>query len=186
MRGTLSLVALAGIAALVLFGCGSGGYDTTTSFQGAEVNVGGTYTVMTKDPGILPGVYSLQLFQTGKSLEAIDNLGRTWTGTLSNLGTWWVTPTGQQQDQTQQQQQQQQPEDESYHGDVYLTTQTPAGQIVFSGSMEINVEVATTTGGQTTSDMRTGITGIVVDERGNSGYVQLVSLLTQPTTTQQP
>ncbi len=180
MRGKVCLVALAGMIALGLFGCG--GYDISSGFPtGMSVNLSGQYQVMSKSPEILPNFYSLQLTQSGKSLQGIDNLGRTWTGQMGDITIAGISAE-QQQDQSAQQQaaqqQQQQPQQQSYHAEVYLTTGTPAGVISITGVLDTLIAVAITTGQtgqqqQQTTNVTTVISGTAIDETGQSGYVNL-------------
>jgi hypothetical protein len=190
MRQAMLLAALTAIVAVGLCGCD----NTTTGFSGMEVALSGQYQVLSKDPGILPGFTSMQLFQNGKSLEAIDNLGRTWTGTLSNLTLYGVTTTAaeeQQQTTTTQQQQQQTTEPESYHAEIYLETHTSAGKITMSGAIETSAAVSIPSTDQTqqattTSSNRTTIAVAVMDEKGNAGSVFLYNIYAPATTTTQP
>jgi hypothetical protein len=98
------LLALAGVAVVGLFGCSG---SSTTGFGDVEAFISGRYDVLSKDPGVLPSFSSIQLSQSGKALEGIDNLGRTWTGTLSNFTKSGVFAVGGQQQQQQPGQQQQ-------------------------------------------------------------------------------
>jgi hypothetical protein len=193
MRRRVSLVALAGVVALGLFGCGGGGYDTATGFAGMEVALSGQYQVLSKDPGVLPNFYSLQLYQSGKSLEAIDNLGQTWKGQISNLTYYGVYPTGSGQQDTSQQptqpgqqpgQQQTTTEPESFHGEIYLMTQSAGGTITMTGVIETYSDVTLPTTDptqQATSSARTAIAATVVDtHRGaSSGSVFLYNIYGQ-------
>jgi hypothetical protein len=153
------------------------------------VNLSGLYVVSSKDPGILPNFYSLQLTHSGRSVQGIDNVGRTWTGTISNLTLYGVYLAGEEADQQQQQQQQQQEEvPESYHGEIYLSTQTSAGTISITGVLDTDVEVTYTTGQggqqqqqQTVQSTRIG--GTATDERGNSGFIILYNSLGYAATT---
>ncbi len=194
MKQTILLSALSAALAVVLFGCSSS--NTTTGFSGMEVALSGQYLVLSKDPGIYPGFNSLQLFQNGKSLEAIDNLGQTWTGTLSNLTLYGATPTGAEADQQQQQQipgqqPQQTTEPESFHGEIYLETYTRNGKVSMTGVIETSADVALpTTDGQqqqtTTTSARTLIAATIIDERSRAGSVSLYNTYAPTTTQTQP
>jgi hypothetical protein len=195
MKQRILLAALSAVIAVGLFGCN--GSNSTTGFSGMEVALSGQYVVLSKDPGILPNFTSVQLFQNGKSLEGIDNLGRTWTGTLSNFTLYGVIPAGadQQQQQPQQpgqipgQQPQQQPQQpESYHADVFLTTQTRRGTITITGVIDSNIDLALPTADptqQAVSQQTTVISAHVVDETGRAGLLDLYNTVfqMQPTTT---
>jgi hypothetical protein len=180
MRGTICLMLLAGLM-LALFGCGGGGYETSSGFSGMEVNLSGQYMVMSKDPGILPNLYSIQITQSGKSIKGLDNLGRTWTGTMSDLTYYGAYPTGAEADQQQQQQpgqQQQEEEPESFHGEIYMTMQTGAGTNTITGVVDTRVTVSLTSADQTgqqqaTTMLSTVISGTAIDSTGNSGYINL-------------
>ncbi len=193
MRRILSLVAVAGVAALVLFGCGGGGYETSSGFQGASVNISGLYLVQVKDPSIMPNLYSLQVTHSGKSIQAVDNLGQLWAGNVTDFGYYGVYPVGQepgaQQDPTQQQQQQQQQLPDTYHADIHLTMQTGSGPNNLVGVVDTNVPLTLGATGQqqgTTANYTT-ISGTVVDSRGNSGYITFYnSVGYQDTTTTVP
>jgi hypothetical protein len=186
----LLLLALAGVAVVGLFGCSG---SSTTGFGDVEAFISGRYDVLSKDPGVLPNFSSVQLSQSGKSLEGIDNLGRTWTGTLSNFTKSGVfTAGGQQQQQPTQPGQQQQPTvPESFAAEIYLTTQTTRGTISLTGVVESRATLSIpTTGGQqpptTATSAYVAIFGTAVDERGNAGSVTLynpVQVQTQTTTT---
>ncbi len=194
MRRKVSLVALAGAIALGLFGCGGGGYEQSSGFSGMTVNLSGQYLVMSKSPEILPNLYSLQITHSGRSIQALDNLGRTWTGTMSDLTYYGVYPTGQepgaadQQQQPGQQQQQQLPQ--SYHGEIYLTMQTGGGPNSITGVVDTNITVAIATGQQQqqqqTTNQTTVISGTVVDSTGNSGFINLYNSIGQQDQGQQP
>jgi len=193
MRRRISLVAVAAVGALTLFGCGGGDYETSSDFPGMSVSLSGQYLVMSKDPGVLPNFYSLQLTHSGRSVQAMDNLGRTWTGTISNLTYYGVYPTGQEPTQQQQQQQpgqqqQQQPQaPESFHGEVYLSTETQAGTISITGVLDTSVSVTLTTGQggqqqqQQATSTTTVISGTATDERGTSGFINLYNSVGQQT-----
>lgn len=196
MRRKVSLVALAGAIALGLFGCG-GGYEQSSGFSGMTVNLSGQYLVMSKSPEILPNLYSLQITQSGRSIQALDNLGRTWTGTMSDLTYYGVYPTGEepgaadQTQQAQQQQQQQQTLPQSYHGEIYLTMQTGGGPNTITGVLDTNIDMAIATGQtgqqqQQTTITTTVISGTVVDSSGNSGFINLYNSIGQQDTSQQP
>jgi len=189
MKQRILLAALSAVVVVGLFGCN--GSNSTTGFSGMEVALSGQYVVLSKDPGILPNFSSLQIFQNGKSLEAIDNLGRTWTGTLSNFTLYGVTPAGAAQQQQQQipgQQQQQTTEPESYHSDIYLTTETRRGTITITGVVDSNINVALPTADptqQAVSQRTTVISAHVVDDTGHAGLIDLYNTVfqVQPTTT---
>ncbi len=180
MRGTVLLVALAGVIAVGLFGCG--GYETSSGFPaGTNINISGQYLVRSKSPEVLPGFQSLQLTQSGRTVQGIDNLGRRWTGTLSDLGVYDV-----QQEQEQASQQGQQPtqptttEPQSYHGEIYMTSQTPSGTISMTGVIDTRAQV--TLPGQdptqqATSTLASVITATAIDETGASGYINLYSTI---------
>jgi len=181
--------------ASVLFGCGGGDYETSSGFPGMSVSISGLYAVERKDPGILPNFYSIQLTHSGRSLQGLDNLGRTWTGTLSDMTYYGVYPTGQepgQQQPQQQQQQQQQQLPQSFHGEIYLTTQSGKGTNYITGVVDTQIPLSTPTGQtgqqqqqqQTTGDV-TVISGTVVDSAGHSGYIVMYNTIGQQTTAQQ-
>lgn len=181
MVRTLLFLALAGVAVVGLFGCSG---SSTTGFGDVEAFISGRYDVLSKDPGVLPNFSSIQLFQSGKALEGIDNLGRTWTGTLSNFTKSGVYAAGsqdtqQQQTTTQPGQQQQQEVPESFAAEIYLTTQTRSGTIALTGVVEsrasLSIPSAGTGTGQatTTTSTNVAIFGTAVDEQGNAGSITL-------------
>jgi len=187
MTRRLLVIGLVGAALLGLFGCGGGGYETSSGFPGMEVFLSGRYDVLSKDPGVLPNFYSVQITQNGKNLQGIDNLGRAWTGTMGNLTLYGAYATGQQQQQQQQPGQQQQPQTpESFAGEIYMTTQTNAGAIALTGVVEtrLSVVLPTTPPQPTTTDVHTVIIATVVDERGNAGAISLYNPVAMVTTTQ--
>jgi hypothetical protein len=178
MARTLFLLMLAGAVVVGLFGCGG---SSSTGFGNVEAFISGRYDVLSKDPGVLPNFSSIQLFQSGKSLEGIDNLGRTWTGTLSNFTKSGVYEAGAQQQQQQQtptqpgQQQQEVPE--SFAAEIYLKTQTRGGTIALTGVVESRGSLSIpTTGngtGQTTTSTYVTIYATAIDEGGNAGSITL-------------
>lgn len=182
MVRTLLLLALAGAVVVGLFGCGG---SSSTGFGDVEAFISGRYDVLSKDPGVLPNFSSIQLFQSGKALEGIDNLGRTWTGTLSNFTKSGVYAAGtgdtqqQQQTPTQPGQQQQQEVPESFAAEIYLTTQTRAGTISLTGVVESRASLSIQTAGTgqtqptTTTSAYVAIFGTAVDEQGNAGSITL-------------
>ena len=180
----LLLLALAGVAVVGLFGCSG---SSTTGFGDVEAFISGRYDVLSKDPGVLPNFSSIQLSQSGKSLEGIDNLGRTWTGTLSNFTKSGVYAAGTEtQTTTTQQQQEEVPE--SFAAEIYLTTQTSRGTISLTGVVESRASLSITPAGGTTptTSAYVAIFGTAVDERGDAGSVTLynpVQVETQTTTT---
>jgi len=181
----LLLLALAGVAVVGLFGCSG---SSTTGFGDVEAFISGRYDVLSKDPGVLPNFSSIQLSQSGKSLEGIDNLGRTWTGTLSNFTKSGVFAVGGQQQQQQPGQQQQPTVPESFAAEIYLTTQTRRGTIALTGVVESRASLSITPAGGTTptTSAYVAIFGTAVDERGDAGSVTLynpVQVETQTTTT---
>jgi hypothetical protein len=190
MTRRLFVIGLAGGALVGLFGCGGGGYDTSSGIPGMEVFLSGRYDVLSKDPGILPSFYSIQITQNGKNLQGIDNLGRTWTGTMGNLTLYGAYPTGQEQTTTTQQTTQQQTTTpESYTAEIYLTTQTKAGTISVTGVVETRLQILLpTTGGQqqqqTTTELHTVIIATVVDDGGNAGAITLYNPVAIIQTTQ--
>ncbi len=177
MRRTICLVALAGIAVLGLFGCG--GHSTSSGFAGMEVSITGRYDVMSKDPAVLPGFYSLQVTQTGKSLQGIDNLGRTWTGKIGDFTKFGVYAIGAEDTQQQQQQPGQQPQPEvpeSFHAEMYLSAQTKSGTVTITGTYDSRLTLTTQQGQQQETTREYAIImGTVVDERGNAGAIMLVN-----------
>lgn len=184
MTRRLFVIGLAGGALVGLFGCGGGGYETSSGIAGMEVFLSGRYNVLSKDPGILPSFYSIQITQNGKNLQGIDNLGRTWTGSMGNLTLYGAYSTTQEETTTTQQTTEEQPE--SYVAEVYLTTQTTAGTISLSGVLETSVEVALSTDDtdQTTTETHTVIIGTVVDESGNAGAISLYNPVSMIQTTE--
>ncbi|NQT83509.1 hypothetical protein HQ563_10815 [bacterium] len=190
MRERISLVALAGVVALGLFGCGGGGYETSSGFGGMSVNLSGQYLVSSKDPGVMPNLYSIQLTHSGKDIQGIDNLGRTWTGTFSNFTYYGVYATGeepgQQQTTTTQQQQPQQQLPQSYHAEIYLTMQTGAGPNYITGAVDTNQPIQTGTAQQQVTTRTTIISGTVVDSTGNSGFINLYNSIASEDPTQTP
>jgi len=191
MRGRICLVALAAVGTVALLGCGGGGYETSSGFGQFEVNLSGRYDLYSKDPGVLPNFYSMQVFQSGNSLEGIDNLGRTWTGTMGNPVKYGVYTAGaieQQQQQPQPGQQPQQQQEEippGWTAEIYLTTETSAGTITITGIIDTEVEMtATDAAGQQTTTRHVVIAGTVVDERGRAGSLTLTSYIGRATTTQ--
>jgi hypothetical protein len=191
MKRIASLIAVMAAPALLLFGCG-GGYETSSGFMAGDVNISGNYQVAQKDPGVMPGLYSMQITHSGKSMHALDNLGNTWSGTISEFALYGVQPEQEQAtDPTQQaqQQQQQQQTTESYHAEVYLTMQTGAGTNSLTGVMDtyqqLSLGVDPTQQQQQTTPRTTAISGTIVDSKGNSGYILLYNTIGQEDTSQQ-
>ncbi len=180
------LLALAGVAVVGLFGCSG---SSTSDFGDVEAFISGRYDVLSKDPAVLPNFSSIQLFQNGKSLEGIDNLGRTWTGTLSNFTKSGVYAAGTQDTQTTTTQQQEEEVPESFAAEIYLTTQTRRGTIALTGVVESRASLSITPAGGTTATTSAyvAIFGTAVDEEGNAGSITLynpvqVETQTTPTT----
>jgi hypothetical protein len=190
MREKVTLLVIAGAMALLLFGCSS-----TTGFSGLDVHVSGRYEVMSKSPGVLEGLRSIQVFQVGKSLEGQDNQGHTWTGTLGNWYYYGVIDTAAQQQQQQQATQQQQQElPDFYQTDIHMTSTWADGtKVTISGTIDSDVELAVPTTGQQQQQQVTGrnttiiatVTVVSPDGTTNTGQITLYNPLTITQTQQQ-
>jgi len=65
-----------------LFGCGWESGESYTTSQGQVTDLSGTYDVTVTPYGLFE---TMILRHTGNKLEGTDNLGRTWSGTVSGL-----------------------------------------------------------------------------------------------------
>ena len=190
MKRIVYLMAIMAVPALILFGCG-GGYETSSGFVSGDVNVSGHYQIQSKDPGIMPGLYSMQVTHSGKSLYALDNLGNTWSGNISEFAVYGVQPAqaATTDPAQQQQQQQQQQQTQSYHAELYLSMASGAGLNSLTGVMDTYVQLTLgvdPTQQQQQTGYTTAITGTIVDSKGNAGFILLSNAIGQQDTGQQP